>query len=403
MLKLSKPLKVRRLALKNRADSHDKSLARTKFATGQHYILPSPSNYDDKNFKNEIYENPQNSLAARYLSEKEGHRENPIKDWLLAKPTRWQSEWTEYMKLKNEVESAAESEKMEKMRTDGLEKDIRNIKIDVFPPKYSRKENNVNFNFEKEIDCFAKRMQLPDKLLTKEAIKSITRITVTGQPIHPNDPRASSGKNFVLKYLQTFFKISFPNLPENLIKNNLIETALDNNYISYQIQHTGLNDFYDSINVNQKRSKNLNVEEVVELDVSSFYKMVDFLVSNSSNAEAIKFIQKIIISGILQKDVLRDLIKIKPNKAFEILKKVHKSKKECSKSTDIEPRLINKSSSSEIIRVYHIGLYDKESKDYIASSFGESVQAAIADASLVGLGEYYGVEEASGRMLRNLI
>ena len=372
----------RRLALRNRAETHDSSLARSKYATGNHFVLPSPTQQNDKIFKNldedssitTNHNNKEFSLAERYHKDKVGHQEIPMKDWMIAKPLRWQTEWVQYMKKKQALDCAAKEEsskKLESVKNDGI-----NVGI------HSRaKTDLINFDWEKEVTAFNFRMGL-----TEESAFSVDelRLNLGSTKIW----NSSEGKNFITNYVQAITDICFGNLPTEG-QNSVKETILENSYIKYQLEHTGLFDFFPNLDSDQEF--NDHIRKSLNFLISSLLK------KDPSKKAAVKFLQSILLPGLLQKDVLRDLWKLNPNQAKNYLESSREGKK-------IETRLIEQSSEdSEIIRVYQVGVYDAETKDFLASSFGETIWEAEWDACMVALGKILEVQRCQYNLYRVLI
>lgn len=375
---------ARRLALKNRAQTHDCSLARTKYATGNHYVFPSPNVEDQQAFATESYTQGNYSLADRYLQEKEGHRENPIKDWLIPKPTRWQTEWAEYMKKKNLVEQAA-IQNPQKVANPNYNSQDKSSEKYVERQKFYNEDvtQRVNFDYEMELKCFVSRMKLESLEFNQTDMDQICM-----RDGYFSQESVESGRNFVDKYLKLIFQKALPKLPENLVENRLIPTILAENYLEYQLKHTGISDFYPSLDLNEYQNSTASFNQEV------FFNLINFINSQSTKL-AVQTTQTIVLSNILQRDLLRDLLQISPNEAKNLLQTAVNDK--------IEARLIQKSSSSEVIRVYHVGLYQQRSKKFVSSSFGETLQAAEGDAYLVGLSKVLDLEGGMKRVSKLLL
>jgi len=358
MLRFTKNLKSTRLGVKRRAETDESSLARTKFANGPLFVWSSP-NQQNKHWLVDENEKKYDGLESRYIEGKVGHQEVPIKDWLMPKPTRWQVEWSKYMTRKTEIESAA------------------GYKVT------SSRCKQINWDWEQETNCFLSRIGLPANLLTAEELQQIL-LKKSEQNRYFSENVLPVGAEFTSWYLNTFLSEIMPKLPEEG-RAAIIKTLTGEKYLEYQLRHTGILDF----GVDNKEL------EVVDVLNGLLGKLLFLDHENSGNSEtetkaaqngqiyAVKLLQTIVLSGSIQRDVLRDLWKISPTRAVELLNEVE---------SGFQSRLVSQSSSTDIIRSFEVGIFDKN-QVFLGSSFGESISQAECDAAIVALAEVYEIGE----------
>lgn len=202
---VSRTVSATRLGIRRRAETNETSLARKKYATGAPFVYPSPG-LQNKHWEKSSNENNDKRQPARYRSEKIGHRENPIKDFLLPKPTRWQVEWTKYMKKKIAVERAAGEEAV---------------------PRYDQ----VNWDWEQEITCFQHRLGM------EGCISKNDFLDLLGHTGNVDNTAASRGREFCEFYLKSVLTEIMPKVPESGIIA-MVDTILNRRYIEYQMTHT---------------------------------------------------------------------------------------------------------------------------------------------------------------------
>jgi len=177
------------------------------------------------------------------------------------------------------------------------------------------------------------------------------------------------GADFSNWYLNTFVAEILPKVPEEG-RIEIVKTLTNEKYLEYQLRHTGLLDF--SLNENIKM-----------IDVLNGLLGIMLNVEENGQVYAVRILQMIVLSGSIQRDVMRDLWRIKPTRAMELLKDLE---------PDFQARLISQSSSTDIIRSFEVGIFDKN-KQLLGSSFGESISQAECDAAVVALAEIYEIGE----------
>lgn len=350
---ITKLQKSTREGVRRRAALSNTSLARTKFAISSHYIPPSPYLAHNKHLKDAI---PEDSMEVdqNITAIKAGHREMAIKDHLLSKPNRWHYHWAKFMHNKEVIEKAA-----------------------GFSDKIIRAEQ-VNWDWQIETNCFLNRLNLKPNILTVDEIHQI----VGNAECHSKE--ATVGREFLTSYLKMIIQNAYPKLPDSG-KDAILETILDPKYIRYQLQHTGLLDF-------QLEPETLGkIENILN-------KFIYKILTKDCVESAAKLIQILLVSGLVQRDIIRDLWKLEPENALFLFESEMKEL-----NVELEPRIINKSAGSEIMQVFQVGFYDKNTKEFLIDGFGESVNHGMWDAAILGLNELYDIKDGVGKLSESFV
>ena len=249
----------------------------------------------------------------------------------------------------------------------------------------------INWDWEQETKCFLSRIGLPTNLLTAEELQQIM-LKKSEQNRYFSENVLPVGAEFTSWYLNTFLSEIMPKLPEEGRKA-IIKTLTGTKYLEYQLRHTGILDFGVDNTVDV-----FGVNNVVDVLNGLLGKLLFLDHENSENSEtgtetaqngqngqifAVKLLQTIVLSGSIQRDVLRDLWRISPTRAVELLNEAEQG---------FQSRLISQSSSTDIIRSFEVGIFDKN-QVFLGSSFGESISQAECDAAIVALAEVYEIGE----------
>jgi hypothetical protein len=244
----------------------------------------------------------------------------------------------------------------------------------------------INWDWEQETKCFLSRIGLPTNLLTAEELQQIL-LKKSDQNRYFSENVLPVGAEFTSWYLNTFLSEVMPKLPAEG-RAAIIKTLTGEKYLEYQLRHTGILDFgvdESEVVVNDVLNGLLGKLLFLDHENSENSETKPETAQNSQNGQiyAVKLLQTIVLSGSIQRDVLRDLWKINPTRAVELL-------------TEVEPgfqsRLISQSSSTDIIRSFEVGIFDKN-QVFLGSSFGESISQAECDAAIVALAEVYEIGE----------